>query len=102
MDEWFNKKRCDRCGASLEGGFTMSRFATSALCMKCAEEECQHPDYQLATDIELAAVRSHRLILPFLPGQPMPAPLVRLLQQFTANLVRLLQIFLHFSTEVLY
>ena len=58
MDEWFNKKRCDRCGASLDGGFTMSRFDTSALCMKCAEEECQHPDYQLAADAELAAVRS--------------------------------------------
>ena len=58
MDNWFNKKRCDRCGASLEGGFTMSRFDTSALCMKCAEEERQHPDYQLAADAELAAVRS--------------------------------------------
>ena len=26
MDEFFNKKRCDRCGASLDGGRTMSRF----------------------------------------------------------------------------
>ena len=58
MDEFFNKKRCDRCGAPLEGGFTMSRFDTSALCMKCAEEERQHHDYQLAADIELAAVRA--------------------------------------------
>ena len=58
MDNWFSKKRCDRCGAPLEGGFTMSRFDTSALCMKCAEEERQHPDYRLAADIELAAVRA--------------------------------------------
>ena len=36
----------------------MSRFNTDALCMKCAEEERQHPDYQLAADIELAAVRA--------------------------------------------
>ena len=27
-------------------------------CMKCAEEERKHPDYQLAADAELAAVRS--------------------------------------------
>ena len=36
----------------------MSRFNPDALCMKCAEEERQHPDYQLAADIELAAVRA--------------------------------------------
>ena len=59
MDEFFNKKRCDRCGALLDGGFTMSRFNTDAICMKCAEEERRHPDdYQLAADTELAAVRA--------------------------------------------
>ena len=58
MDEFFNKKRCDRCHGPLDGGFTMSRIATSAICTKCAEEERQHPDYQLAADAELAAVRS--------------------------------------------
>ena len=58
MDGFFNKKRCDRCGAPLDGGFTMSRFNTDTLCMKCAEEERQHSDYQLAADAELAAVRS--------------------------------------------
>lgn len=31
MDEFFNKKRCDRCGAPLDGGFTMSRFNTYAV-----------------------------------------------------------------------
>ena len=31
---------------------------TDAICMKCAEEERRHPDYQLAADIELAAVRA--------------------------------------------
>ena len=57
MDEFFNKKRCDRCGAPLGSGFTMSRFNTDALCMKCAEEERNHPDYQKAADAELAAVK---------------------------------------------
>ena len=36
----------------------MSRFDTSAICMKCAEEERKHPDYRMAADAELAAVRS--------------------------------------------
>ena len=58
MDGFFNKKRCDRCGASLDGCRTMSRFNTDTLCMKCADEERQHPDYQLAADAELAAVRA--------------------------------------------
>ena len=56
MDGFFNKKRCDRCGAPLNSGFTMSRFNTDAICMNCAEEERQHPDYQLAADAELAAI----------------------------------------------
>ena len=57
MDEFFTKKRCDRCGESLAGGRTMSRFNTEVLCMECAERECQHPDYRKAADAELAAVR---------------------------------------------
>ena len=57
MGKRFGKPRCDRCRASLDGGFTMSRFNTDTLCMKCAEEERRHPDYQLAADIEQAAIR---------------------------------------------
>ena len=58
MDDWFNKRFCDRCRASLAEGFTMSRFNTQALCHKCLAEERQHPDYQKAVDAELAAIRS--------------------------------------------
>ena len=58
MDDFFNKKRCDRCHGPLDGGFTMSRFNTDTICMKCAGEERQHPDYRMAADAELAAVRS--------------------------------------------
>ena len=57
-DPWFRKTHCDRCGGSLKEGFSMSRFNQDALCHKCLEEERQHPDYQLAADAELAAVRA--------------------------------------------
>ena len=56
MDEFLAKKKCDRCGGDLKVRI-MSRFNTDCLCMKCAEEERQHPDYQKATDAELDAVR---------------------------------------------
>ena len=58
MDSFFSKRQCDRCGASLSGGFTMSRFNTDALCKQCLREERQHPDYQLAEDAELIAIRN--------------------------------------------
>ena len=58
MDPWFNKKFCDRCGASLRDGFSMSRFNTQALCFDCLEEERHHPDYRKAVDAELAALCS--------------------------------------------
>ena len=57
MDDWFRKTKCDRC----EGPLTvrrMSRFNTNVLCPRCIEEERQHPDYKLAAEAELAAVRS--------------------------------------------
>ena len=58
MDEFSHKTKCDRCGGSLAGGFSMSRFNQDALCHKCLEEERQHPDYKLAADTELAAVKA--------------------------------------------
>ena len=58
MDPWFNRKFCDRCHKSLVGGFSRSRFDTSALCFDCLEEERQHPDYQTAVDAELAVLRA--------------------------------------------
>ena len=57
MDKWFSKKRCDRCGGSLDGGRTMSRFDTACLCMRCAEAERHHPDYEKAVEAELAEIR---------------------------------------------
>ena len=56
MDEFFTKKRCDRCGGSLDGGRTMSMFNTQCICMACAEAERKRPDYRMAAEAERAAV----------------------------------------------
>ena len=57
QDEFFTKKKCDRCGGSLDGGRTMSRFNTDCLCLACAEAERKHPDYRKAVEAELAEIR---------------------------------------------
>ena len=57
QDEFFTKKKCDRCGGSLDGGRTMSRFDTACLCLRCAEAERKHPDYRNAVEAELAENR---------------------------------------------
>ena len=63
MDEFLAKKKCDRCGGDLKVRI-MSRFNTDCICMKCAEEERQHPDYQKAADAELDAVRRGNMNFP--------------------------------------
>ena len=61
MDKWFNKRFCDRCKSSLEGGFSMSVFNTDALCSKCKDVEKNHPDYNLAKEIERKEVLAGNL-----------------------------------------
>ena len=56
-DRFLKVRKCDRCGGSLDGGRTVSRFSMDVICMDCEREERQHPDYQKAADAELAAVR---------------------------------------------
>ena len=56
MDEFFTKKRCDRCGGTLTGGRAMSMFNTQCICMGCAEAEKSHPDYRRAAEAERDAV----------------------------------------------
>jgi hypothetical protein len=58
MDEWFNKRFCDRCNGSLKNGFSMSAFNTDALCHQCKIVEQNHPDYNLAKEIERQEVLS--------------------------------------------
>ena len=57
-DRFFTQTHCDRCGAPLTGGRTMSMFNTDCICMKCAKEERARPDYGKARDAEMAAVRN--------------------------------------------
>ena len=57
QDEFFTKKKCDRCGGSLDGGRTMSRFNTDCLCIGCAEAERHRPDYGKAVKAEMAEIR---------------------------------------------
>ena len=55
MDTFFTQKNCDRCGGSLAGGRTMSRFNTQTICMECAEAERKRSDYAAAVEAERAA-----------------------------------------------
>ena len=48
MDQFFNKKRCDRCGGSLDGGRIMSMFSEACICMSCKEKELKDPEYDKA------------------------------------------------------
>ena len=58
MDRFFTQTHCDRCGAPLTGGRTMSMFNTDCICMKCAKEERARSDYGKARDAEMDAVRN--------------------------------------------
>ena len=58
MDSFFTQTHCDRCGAQLTGGRTMSMFNTDCICMKCAKEERARSDYGKARDAEVDAVRN--------------------------------------------
>ena len=55
MDTFFTQKTCDRCGASLDGGRTMSMFNTDTICMACADAEQKRHDYEAARESERAA-----------------------------------------------
>ena len=56
QDEFFTKRKCDRCGGSLDKGRTMSMFDTQCICMACADAERKRPDYRRAVDAERDAV----------------------------------------------
>ena len=64
MDSFFSQQNCTRCDGSLADGRTMSRFNTDCICLKCAEAEKTHPDYQKAIDAEVAAIRNGNLNFP--------------------------------------
>ena len=39
ISTFFIQKSCDRCGASLEAGRTMSFFTKETLCLECSKKE---------------------------------------------------------------
>ncbi len=57
MNDFFNKRYCDRCGKSLENGRIMSMLNTECICLSCKEKEIKHPDYDRARQEELAEIR---------------------------------------------
>ncbi|MCR5148661.1 MAG: gamma-glutamylcyclotransferase [Eubacterium sp.] len=67
-DEFFTKKKCDRCGKILSGGRIMSMFNTDCICMKCKEEERKDPDYHKAQEAELEQVKQGNINYPGIRG----------------------------------
>ena len=57
MDKFFTQTTCDRCGASLERGRTMSMFNTDCICLKCKEEEQKDSEYKKALEAERQQVQ---------------------------------------------
>ena len=47
---------CQRCGKETNS-YTMSWFNTDLICMPCNDEENDHPDIDLAKDVEVAHVK---------------------------------------------
>ena len=56
-DRFFTVAKCDRCGASLEGGRIMSMFNTDCICMDCHKKERNLPEFKHAVDAEIAEIR---------------------------------------------
>lgn len=57
MDDFFNRKTCERCHKSLELGRTMSMFNTQCICIKCAKEETKDPQYAEAIKAEIREIK---------------------------------------------
>lgn len=57
MSDFFNKKHCDRCGASLASGRILSMLNMDCICMKCKDAERHHPEYERAKERERKEVR---------------------------------------------
>jgi hypothetical protein len=53
-----NKSICDRCSRSTDGVTTMSIFNQDVICKDCKEEEKNHPNYELACELERKAIKN--------------------------------------------
>lgn len=57
MDGFLTQKKCDRCGADLKDGRTMSMFNEDCICKDCKNREMDDKDYKKAQDKEIEQVR---------------------------------------------
>ena len=67
-DRFFEKKNCDRCGGSLDGGRIMSMFSQACICMDCCEKEKQDPDYKKAVEADHEQIRQGNYNFPGIRG----------------------------------
>lgn len=56
-DRFFTQKLCDRCHKDLSSGRTMSMFNKECICLECAEQERQDPEYKKAIEADQAEIR---------------------------------------------
>ena len=56
-DRFFTVTKCDRCGASLEGGRIMSMFNEDCICMDCHKKERELSEFKQAAEAEIAEIR---------------------------------------------
>lgn len=69
MENFFQKKSCDRCGASLENqARIMSMFNMDVLCLKCKEAEKKSPAYKQAVEADLAEIKRGNYNFPGING----------------------------------
>lgn len=68
MEDFYNKKKCDRCGGPLTIRI-MSRFNTDTICPDCEVKEKAHPLYEKAKAVELDAVKNGNYNFPGI-GKP--------------------------------
>lgn len=57
MDKFFSRKTCERCHKPLNGARIMSMFNEQCICLKCAEDEQNDPEYVKAVEADHAEIK---------------------------------------------
>lgn len=57
MDDFFKKKKCDRCGKALDVRI-MSMYNYDVICMECKEAETKRTDYAEAVKADHEAIKN--------------------------------------------